>query len=288
MSTRLVLGTAQFGLNYGINNQRGKISQAEVFNILSYAFQHGVGTLDTAPAYEDSESLIGQFLKSSKDQFKILSKLSDDQTNVQKSFHQSLARLGLKKIYGFLVHHFEAFVARPKVWEELCVLKRMGLVKKVGFSLYHPQELEQLWERGIDADIVQIPFSILDQRFSDYLPEMKKRKTEVHVRSVFLQGLIFKNPQELEPHFGKIVSKLQILRALSKEHEIPLGSLALNFALLNPCIDEVIIGVDSLDNLKEGLEATQYQKTVKKFMSQLGNLKENDEQVIVPTNWNQS
>ena len=285
MNASLVLGTAQFGLDYGINNKRGRVPSREVFDILFYAVQHGVNTLDTAIVYEDSENLIGKFLKTSQLQLKVISKLPSENIKVNENFKQSLDRLGLKEIYGYLIHNFRSFIDKPAVWDELRGLKDKGLVEKIGFSLYHPQELEQLWQKRVEVDILQVPLSILDQRFAEYLPEIKQRKIELYVRSVFLQGLIFKQPGELEERFKSVRHKIEILRALSDEHDIPLEAIAINFVLLNPLIDYVIIGVNSLDDLKENIRALQYQSLVKKIFSQLAALKEDDEAVIVPTNW---
>lgn len=109
--SKLVLGTAQFGLDYGINNKRGKLSKKEVFKILTYAKKNEIETLDTAYGYGDSEKIIGEFIKKNKICFKIISKLPKcNSKTVEYIFLKSLAKLSQDKIYGYLIHDFESFL----------------------------------------------------------------------------------------------------------------------------------------------------------------------------------
>lgn len=286
MDLKLALGTAQFGLDYGINNKRGKIPEKEVFKILNFAFQNGIDVLDTAYAYGDSEKVIGQFIQENKTNFKIVSKLpSDNIQNVENIFNTSLKRFHLDNIYGYLIHDFNAFVKEPEIWDILKQFKIQGKINKVGFSLYHPKEAEFLLEKNIQMDMVQVPFSIFDQRFSKIFPLLEEKRIEVHVRSIFLQGLIFKNPDVLKGDFAKIKDRLLFLRVLSEEINIPLSAIFINFAVLNAFIDKVIIGIDSIENLKENIKALNYQNEVKNVYNKLLSLKEEDENITLPINW---
>lgn len=283
---RLALGTAQFGLDYGINNKRGRIPPDEVFDILQYAWDNGIRVLDTAFAYADSEKLIGKFIQKEQKDFRIVSKLPWEHVqNVAKGFTASLSHLGLKKIYGYLIHHFHTFIDDKHLWETVEALKTMGKVEKIGFSLYKTEDLEYLLEKKITFDIAQIPISILDQRFIPYLKHLRKNKVEVHVRSVFLQGLVFKRPSELTGRFAQVQQKVAALNALAAKHKIPLSALCLNFVINQPGVDEVILGVDSLENLKENVGALKFQKKVSGLLPQLKDFSETDEEVILPTNW---
>ena len=286
MSARLALGTAQFGLDYGVNNKRGRIPPAEVTTILRYAWQSGIRVLDSAWAYQDSERLIGAFIQKEGTLFKIVSKVPDEYgKNIVKGFEASLASLRLPKIYAYLIHHFQTFIEDKNVLEDLKQLKQQGKIEKFGFSLYRTQDLEYLLANNIPFDIAQLPFSILDQRFLSFLPKLRERNIEVHARSIFLKGLMFKNPQELTDRFEKVKRKVLTLRSLAAEHRIPLLALCLNFVLNQPGIDEVIIGVDSLEHLKENVDALRFQEKVRALMLKLAELKEDDEEVIVIPNW---
>jgi aryl-alcohol dehydrogenase-like predicted oxidoreductase len=284
LSKKLCLGTAQFGLDYGINNSRGKIPENEVFEILDYALDNGIEFIDSAYNYGDSEKVIGKFIKSSSKgkKLKIISKLPPS-NNVYEIVEETLNNLCVKKIYGYLVHNFRFFLENPKIWEKLLKLKNKGKTEKIGFSLYYPEEYYKL--EKLEVDVLQIPYNIFDQRFSNLLPEFKEKGIEVYARSLFLQGLVFKNPEELKGNFFKLKARFIYLNSLSKEFNLPLSSIFLNFATINRNIDKVIIGIDNLNHLKMNIDCLKHQDIVKNFYSNLLELKEEDEDIILPTKW---
>jgi aryl-alcohol dehydrogenase-like predicted oxidoreductase len=283
---KLALGTVQFGMDYGINNPRGKIPEKEVFEILSEAERNAINTLDTAHAYGESERLIGEYIKDKGAVFRVVSKLPPcGPEEAERVFYTSLERLRLDRLYGCLIHDFASFLKTPEIWEILKRLKAERKTGRVGFSLYYPEELEYLLEEKIEMDLVQVPFSVLDQRFLGRFPLLKDRGVEVHVRSVFLQGLLFMNPRGLKGNLSRAKDKLFILRTLSEQAGIPLSAICINFALLNDFIDRVIIGVDGIRNLSENLRALSYQDEVRDMYGKLLDLKEDDEDVILPSKW---
>lgn len=280
------MGTVQFGMDYGINNPRGKVPAGEAHEILMYALENGIDTLDSAHAYGDSERVIGEFIKLKKPQIKLISKLSSSSGDrIEDIVEESLQKLHLKSLYGYLIHDFNFFVKDPAIWDVLRHLKHAGKVEKIGFSLYFPKDLQYLWEHNIQTDLVQVPYSIFDQRFSPMFAPLKERGAEIHIRSVFLQGLVFKNIDELDGKFSKMREKLLLLRSLSEQIGVPVSGLCINFAALNQYVDKIIIGVDSLDNLKENIGMGNYQDKVSKIYSKLSSLSEDDEDIIIPSNW---
>lgn len=282
---KISLGTAQFGMNYGINNKRGKIPQTEVFDILSEAIEFGIDTIDTAYDYGESEKVIGDFLKSTRYKFKVISKLSKCKySEVKEIFESSLNNLGLYMIYGYLIHSFENYKKDKRIWNEVEKLKKVGKIKKIGFSLYYPQELEYLFGHKVYFDMVQVPYSIFDQRFEPYFAELKQRNIKVHVRSVFLQGLVFKRLDELESRFLKIKPKMSFLHNLSKELNLPISVICLGFVLLND-VDKVVIGIDSKKNLIENITQLKYISRINLVYEKLKELREDDENIILPINW---
>lgn len=283
---KVALGTAQFGLNYGINNKTGKVSSSEAFEILRLALKNKIDLIDTAYAYEDSEGIIGNFLKENNS-FKIVSKLPKDcGKNTEEIFHSSLERLSSKKIYGYLVHDFKMFREKPRIWDELKELKKKGLVRKVGFSLYHTDELDYLLGKNIDMDLLQFPYNIFDRRFERYFSSLKEKAVEIHTRSVFLQGLFFLSDEQLDAKNLMLAKdKVGKLRDISKKQSIPLNALCLCFVLSNPLIDKVIIGIDSLTQFRNDLEAEKYLVKTKKIYQLLQELRCDDENIIVPDKW---
>lgn len=285
MYNKIGLGTVQFGLDYGVNNKTGKISSKEAGKILKYALTSGIDTIDTAYNYGDSEEVIGNFILRNKADFNIISKVpSSNPKEVDLYLNQTLSKLKQDWLYGYLIHDFNSFLQNKEILSEIQKYKDKK-IKKIGFSLYYPSELEYLFNNNISFDIVQIPFNIFDQRFNKLLPILKKRNVEIHTRSVFLQGLVFKQISELEGIFVKLEDKLTALCLLSVQSDITVSSLCLNFALLNPYIDKVIIGVDSLNNLKENIKNVENHNKVKKIYSKLSLFSESNEDIILPTNW---
>jgi len=288
---KLALGTAQFGLDYGVANKKGKIAKKEVFKILEYAYSIGIDTLDTAYSYGESENVIGEFTAKSGRNFNVISKMpylnNNSTLTVKKNCLETLQRLGQSRIYGYLIHKFDNIVFHKEdLWNKIISLKQNGLVNKIGVSLYKPEELEFLLDKGITFDIVQIPYNILDQRFKDYFPILKEKNVTIHVRSVFLQGLFFVETERINTNFKGAKDAVEKVYCISKEYSIPMHSLCLCFALINPFVDKIIIGVDSLEHLMENIDSLKYIDKVKRIYGLLKPLRFHDEKVILPYNWN--
>ncbi|MDD5005735.1 MAG: aldo/keto reductase [Candidatus Omnitrophica bacterium] len=286
---RIVLGTAQFGMKYGIANRSPKPSPKDIFNILEYAFGKGINALDTAYSYGNSEQLIGDFIAQSGNYFKIISKLpnlSDKGiSDVEKYFHKTLNNLKQPALYGYLIHKFDNLIENKEIWGILESLKQDGLVEKIGVSLYNVSELEYLLNNNIKFDIVQIPYNIFDQRFKTYFSVLKNMKAEIHSRSVFLQGLFFLETDIINKDFQLAKDNINKLRRISIDNNIPLFALCLCFVLLNPFLDKVIIGVDSVEQLRQNIDSFEYLDKTKNIYDLLESLKLDYEEVIIPNKW---
>jgi aryl-alcohol dehydrogenase-like predicted oxidoreductase len=287
INNKLVLGTAQFGLDYGINNPRGVIPKTEALAILLSACEKGIDTIDTAESYGLSEQLIGEFIRQYKKDLKIITKLSLSQTHKSVAEHlsRSLDNLGVVSLEGYLLHNFEDYRKNPGIWGELCVLKEDGLTRKIGFSLYYPQEIEYLLKQGIVPDIVQLPYNVFDRRFESYFDSLNNAGIEIHARSIFLQGLVFKDPGKLHGNFTKIKGKLELLNKIAKESGVPVFAICLNFVVRNQYIHKCIVGVDTISNFKGLLSYTDYTSLMDSIDSKLAFVVENDEKVVLPVNW---
>lgn len=283
---KIVLGTAQFGMDYGINNIRGKIPRPDVSKILAKAAMAGVDMIDTASGYGESEAVIGDFFRSCRTRFKVISKLPrSSASEVRRFFSESLRSLGVPALYGYLVHDLESYKTDEKIWREMEGLKAEGIVEKIGFSLYSPADMEYLFARGLKIDIVQIPFSIFDQRFGPYLAKLKERGVEIHARSIFLQGLAFKKPEELDPFFRKIKDKITALRSLSYTSGASIPSLCFGFITANGLIDKIVVGVDGVDNMTEIIEVRDAAPLDKKTLMSVSDLAVDDDNILLPFNW---
>lgn len=284
---KLALGTVQFGLNYGINNPNGKIASNDILEIIKYCSENKIDTIDTAQAYGNSEEELGNAFCEINNPFKIVSKLLPSNTNSTiGAFNLSLQKLKQTSIYAFLYHDFTSYFQNQKSFESLIQLKNERKVEKIGFSLYFPKELEWLFENNIPIEIVQIPYNFFDRRFEPYFEELKKRNVEIHIRSIFLQGIFFMNPDTLHNHFDSVKNKLKYLNKIADENLISMSSLCLNFANLNPNIDKIVVGINNLENLKENLNNIKEAEKVSKILANMSDLREENEDIILPYKWN--
>lgn len=272
---KLVLGTVQFGLQYGVNSA-GRPGEEAVRDILAAAWKGGIDTLDTSSAYGNAEEVLG---RCRKDPFQLISKYPKGVAPVAEVFAESLRRLGTDSLYGYLLHHFEVYRQSPAVWEDFLQLKADGRVRKIGFSLYEPAELEFILEQGAPFDLLQIPFNLFDRKFLPYMQELHAKGVEIHVRSTFLQGLFFKDRDVLPEKLLPLRKYLLQLDGYARENGLSVAETALNANLQNPCIDGVLIGVDNLQQLQGNLQAVKDRPIGLEIDVQ-------EKELLNPVNWN--
>jgi aryl-alcohol dehydrogenase-like predicted oxidoreductase len=279
------LGTAQFGLAYGLNNQAGQPSTKAVAEVLNAAQAAGLTLLDTAAAYGNSEARLGE-LAGDSPAFELITKLpAGPPAQVAQQLAASLGRLQRAKLYGVLFHAFKPLQDEPAAWQALQAARAAGQVARIGVSLYHPHEAEWLLAEGYDLDLVQVPYNVFDQRFAAVLPRLAARGVEVHVRSAFLQGLLLREPAALPAFFRPLAPKLTQLRALAAKADVPLPALLLLFAAYAPGVARAVVGVDSVDNLTENLAAAQYASAAEALRPALLALAESTDTFILPYTW---
>ena len=258
---KLALGTVQFGLTYGVANQRGQVSVDETRAILRHAQSTGIDTLDTAIAYGDSEQRLGEIGVVG---WHVVSKLPatpdacrDVSRWVATSVRESLERLRVTNLYGLLLHRPDQLLARDgeRLYSALRQLREEGVVEKIGVSIYAPSELDALCG-AYQFDLVQAPFNLLDRRLIDtgWLSRLAARHTEVHVRSVFLQGLLLMPEGSRPPAFGRWAPLWTAFDVWLDQARLTPVQACLRDALSFPEISKVIIGVDSLPHLKDILQ----------------------------------
>ena len=216
------------------------------------AHQEGIEVLDTAFLYGESEEVIGA--QELIGRFDIISKFPEVETEAELNdfFQQSLARLGQKSLYAYIAHRPNALTNKPHIWQGLMCLKEQGLVRKIGFSVYEPSEIESLMVAGFLPDLVQVPFSFLDQRFTEVLYDLHNSGCEIHTRSTFLQGLFFTKSEDLDPFFDSIKPWMKKLETSFPDNADRAAAL-LNYCLSRPFIDKVVMGVNSSTQLEENL-----------------------------------
>jgi aryl-alcohol dehydrogenase-like predicted oxidoreductase len=286
--SKIALGTAQFGLPYGISNVNGQVERAEINQIFKQARTAGITMLDTAIAYGNSEENIGA---TDSEGFEVVTKLpplTGAETSVSQwvrsQIENSLIKLKRSSVYGLLLHNPADLlgVYGDELYASLALLKEEGLVEKIGISIYTPTELDSLIPTYM-PDIVQAPLNVFDRLLetSGWLSRLSKMNVEVHVRSVFLQGLLIQKPNERPANFEKWNQEFVNFDSwIESRHVSPLTA-CLGHVLSYPEISKVLVGVTSSNELAEIIAATTGE-------SQRGpdNLRSSDLELIQPINWN--
>lgn len=287
---KLAIGTAQFGMRYGISNVSGKVSLADGEAILKYAASTGIDTIDTAMAYGDSEQVLGNI---GLEGFNVVTKLpeipdyiTDIEGWVIKSVKDSVSRLGVECLYGLLLHR-PGQLFGPKgveILSALRLLKELGIVKNLGVSVSAPCEFDALFDI-YDFDVVQCPFNLVDRRLinSGWLEKLSTAGVEIHIRSSFLQGLLL-IPRDSIPSKFKAWNILwdDWDRWLCANKASPLEA-CISYVLSFPEITRVVVGVETQSQLVEIIGAASGTS-----INSYPDISSDVTDLINPANWNVS
>ena len=286
---KLALGTVQFGLDYGISNRSGKTPSTEVDGILKLAHQLGINVLDTAHMYGESEAVIGALLSSRN--YSIVTKTphftsqritGTDVELLLSTFNDSCEKLH-QSPYGLMIHDGNDLLkpGGEKLYLSMQSLKSQGFVNKIGVSVYTPEQCKCIFDK-FDFDLIQLPMNIYDQRFlaTGILDYLTHRKVEVHIRSIFLQGLILM--PALPGKFHKLNSMHECFYQFCDSiNQSPL-KVAYMFVANLPQVDKIVVGVNTVNQLEDITKGNCFNistEMIEKFAI-------DDETIINPTKWN--
>ena len=285
---KLVIGTAQFGMDYGITNSSGKIALEEIKNILILAKKYNINTLDTAIGYGNSETSIGEANRSNIDVITKLPKCSNSERNIKKEIienvHNSINRLRVKKLYGILLHHSKDLrnTNQLEIYNSLLCCKENNLCSKIGVSGYSSEEIFYVIKK-YDIDLIQLPYNIINRELvtSGLISKLKEKNIEIHVRSIFMQGLLLLKPDKLHMYFTKWKPIfINWFNWLEKNNLTPLEA-CLSFVLSNEMLDKIVIGIDSIEQFKQIINIS---KKIDNIFPP-DNLISHDTDLINPSNW---
>jgi aryl-alcohol dehydrogenase-like predicted oxidoreductase len=287
---KIALGTVQFGLRYGIANQNGQVSKEDARAILAHARAEGMDVLDTAIAYGESERTLGELNVAD---WKVVSKLPEIPVScrdvgawVAEEVAGSLDRLRVSRLYGLLLHRPAQLLdpVGPQLYEALERLKRQKTVAKIGVSVYAPAELDAIM-RAHDLDLVQAPLNIVDRRLitSGWLDRLRERGVELHVRSIFLQGLLVMDRKSRPRQFDRWKGLWAAYDAWLDDTGLTALEACVRFALSFPSISRVIAGVDTVEQLDAILHAAGGTLPAVPL-----SLQSTDEDLVNPAKWPRS
>lgn len=285
---KIILGTVQMGLDYGINNNSGKVSFIESCEILKKASEFGIDTLDTAEAYGNAHQVIGNFhLLNPKIKFKVITKVPHDVTSEEifKKVKIYINDLNVDCLEVLMFHSFDSYQNNKAVIPVLNDLKYQGIVKHIGVSVYTNDQIEALLSDE-NVTVVQMPFNLLDNESirGSLMKKMKAKRKVIHTRSAFLQGLFFKEHYENNIISQQLSSELIAIKNISKEENISISNLALSYCLNQENIDHVLIGVDSVNHLIDNLRAVDY-KINNEVLLKINALKVDNLDLLNPSLW---
>lgn len=287
---KLGLGTAQFGLDYGVSNTGGKTVSTEIAAILKRAMENGIRTIDTASVYGSSEAELGSILSLMGQSFEVVTKIPrlasvGNSATIEQTLYTSLNRLHMRSVYGLLFHNADDLLSdnASQLVDTVMNLKRQGIIKKWGFSAYTGQQINAILER-FSPDLIQVPVNVLDQRLlhSGHLKLLKQAGIEIHARSVFLQGLLLMETSSLDSYFAPYRGLLDSFHHAALSSSLSPLHAALRFVLEIEEIDRVIVGVCSDRELQQIIDAIKIAPSGGINYEQLAS---SDEKLVNPALW---
>ena len=217
MKNKIILGSANFDQTYGI--KRNFIKKDEIKKMLNYANKNKIKIIDTSPLYNKSEKIIGLL---NNNRFRIISKIPQapkkiEKKNIYKWLKKtvmiSLKNLKIKSFEYLLFHNSNSLLDKnaDEIYKSIIKIKNEGFTKKIGISIYDVNILKKILKK-FRLDLIQVPFNILDQRLlkKNLLKTLKKKGIEIHVRSIFLQGILLLKHTQL-PYKLKKFSKIWMI-----------------------------------------------------------------------------
>ena len=294
----ITIGTVQFGISYGLKENAEAASQEEVNKALCTMRQRGINSLDTAAAYGDSEEKIGNWMNNQQDYQKLIvaTKIHGLDVSSEKAviismrdkIRQSAQRLGLSCIPVLMIHHFDEYLAHRRWFDKaFCVMKEDGLIILDGVSAYSTDDYFQIADSKLDA--VQIPVNLLDweQMDSGGLRTIKDSGMLVYARSVYLQGLLLRNPEALPARMAFASETLTKYVELCGQFGLSQREMALSFVRSLPEISSVVIGCRNAEQVESNAETFFNLKKLSEEQLEIirDSFKDTEKRVIVPTLW---
>ena len=287
MKNKIILGSANFDQIYGI--KKNFIKKSEIKKLFDLALKNKIKTIDTSPLYNKSEKIIGLL---NNNRFKIISKIPKPpknikRENIKKWLKQnvmiSLKNLKIKKFECLLLHNANSLLCKngDEIYKGIRNMKINGFTSKIGVSIYDFNVLDKILKK-FKFNLIQAPFNILDQRLVEtgWLKKLKKRKIEVHARSIFLQGILLLKHNQLPKKLIKLSKKLVMWENWLKKNKFSSLQVCLSFVLNQRQLDGIVVGYNNTNQLNQILKLKQ----IKNNFS-LPNLNIKDKKLIDPREW---
>jgi len=294
MMSRLVLGTAQLGMPYGIANKSGKPDFSSALSIVQAAWENGITEFDTAQAYGDSEQILGRIFAELGvvQKARVTTKLKSVQTVGEKtplhqSVEESLERLKVSKLECLLLHREDILdMLDDGLKESLLTLVQRGYVRHLGVSVYSPDRAMQAL--GYDLfDVIQIPANVLDRRFqrAGVFEIAEERGRRIYIRSAFLQGLVLMNGKDVPEKMASVEPVLAKLDRLSLQYRLSRQAIALLYLRDRFAHAKVIFGAEVPEQVLQNTRCWQLEAPAGFLLELDDAFPELDENILNPAKW---
>lgn len=287
MKNKIIIGSANFNQEYGI--KKNFIKKNEIKKVFHLAHKNAIKTIDTSPLYKESEKIIGSL---NYNRFKIISKIPNPPKNIKKeniehwlklNVATSLKNLKIKKFECLLIHNANSLLSKNgnEIYQGIKKMKVNGLTNKIGVSIYDFNILNRILKK-FKFNLIQAPFNILDQRLvkEGWLKKLKKRRIDVHVRSIFLQGILLLKHNELPKKLKKLNKKFMLWEKWLKKNKFNPLQVCLEFVLKQRQLDGIVIGCNNTNQLNQILKSKKIEND---FL--LPNLDIKNKKLIDPRKW---
>ena len=289
MKNKIILGSANFDQAYGI--KKNFIKKSEIRKLFNIASKNNIKTIDTSPVYNKSEKIIGLL---NKNRFRIISKVPKKPENIKKknikkwlkrSVILSLKNLKVKKFECLLLHDANSLLSKDgeEIYKSMSDMKISEFTKTIGISIYDFNILDKILKK-FKFDLIQVPLNIFDQRLIDtgWLKKLKKKRIEVHARSVFLQGILLLKRNKLPKKLKKLNKHWITWENWLKKNQLNPLQACLSFILNQRKLDGIVVGCDNKDQLNQILKLKQ--SKMENNFSRL-NLNIKNRKLIDPREW---
>ncbi len=293
--SEFTLGTVQLGMSYGINNKNGMPSYEQSSKILQTAIDGGIISFDTAKGYGKSEAVLGRFFSENQAEKTLITKVefdketsADIKDSLFRKVKDSINVMGLSKLPLVLLHS-ESYLKTygDSLKDALKEIKAEGLVDSVGISFSDKSELLELTDPEL-FDSVQIPANMFDNEEirNGKIKELFKQDIAVYVRSVYLQGLFFKNPDELPDKIKSAKTALNKLRRIADDNNMTMAELAMSYMRGTEGITSLVLGCETPQQLKDSLSAFKLPPLSKNIADKITEISEEIPSVVIrPWEW---
>jgi aryl-alcohol dehydrogenase-like predicted oxidoreductase len=300
VENKLCLGTAQFGMDYGVNNKTGKPSRKTVYSMLDKALESGITCFDTAPVYGNAEELLGEYIRSRNLGYalRIISKLKLDlplnnsrgfiymEKLIKEKITSSLRRLNVEILDGCLLHDASALY-NESIMAGLQNCKNKGLIRNTGVSVYEAEDALAAARSGL-VDYIQVPYNVLDRRLdkTDFFEVTRKKGITVFARSIFLQGLLLMDAADIPEQLSQAGKYIQQFDITVKKYHMSRVEGAFSFVYHNPGINYILFGVDNMLHLEQFVKLAQKQFIPEEYLAELHcQFEDVEKKIISPNLW---